>query len=235
MSFRFAFAASAFMAMAVCSCGDIDAGGPFAPEQQAGAEYFPFEEGNTWRYIRTGSGVSDSLDYTVTGISTVSIGRMTTHAEGFELAVVYTSGTDTLHFKAGDEPQIPYFSTEYVHVSDSIVEGFADTMSTKPVWTIPLPLSDGDSWVFRTRPMDIYATVLTVDGTCQTQFQEYTDVLEIEASWEPDSASTRTMIWFDAPGTGTVALVDSVASTEEGGDWRALRDELRAFSQGPGF
>ncbi len=89
--------------------------------------------------------------------------------------------------------------------------------------------------MFRTRPTDIYATALTVDGTCQTQFQEYTDVLEIEASWEPDSATTRTMIWYDAPGTGTVALVDSVASTSQGGDRCALRDELRSFSQGSGL
>lgn len=235
MSSKAAFAASALMAMMFCSCGDIDAGGPFAPDQQAGAEYFPFAEGNSWRYVRTGSGMSDSLEYTVTGMSSVSVGRMTMHAGGFELAVVYTAGSDTLHFKTGDEPQIPYFSTEYVHVSDSIVEAFADTVSTTPLWTIPLPLSDGDTWLFRRRPTDIFATVLTVDGTCQTQFQEYTDILEIEASWEPDSASTRTMIWFDAPGTGTVALIDSVSSEQEGGDWCALRDELRSFSQGSGL
>lgn len=234
MGSRAAFAVSAVMAMMFCSCGDIDAGGPFAPDEQAGAEYFPFVEGNTWRYIRTGAGVSDSLEYTVTGLSSVSVGRMTTHAEGFVLAVVYTAGSDTLHFETGAQPQIPYFSTEYIHVSDSIVEAFADTMSTNPVWTIPLPLTEGDSWVFRTRPTDIYATVQSLGGNCQTQFGEYSDVLEIEASWEPDSASTRTMIWYDAPGTGTVALVDSVTSTG-GGDWSAIRDELRSFSQGSGL
>ncbi len=226
----FCLICSGLLIMLSASCGDIDAGGPTAPDPQVGGEYFPLAAGNNWRFVRSGFGTADSSEYTLTGVSIVSVDRVTSHAEGFELFVVSTSGNDTLHFAEGDVPQEPFFSTEYIHKTGFIVESFRDTTAVIPQWTIPLPLQEGDTWLYRTRPMDVYATVLTVAGDYETPAGSFSDVLEIETPWMPDSASVRTVVRHSAPGVGVVAVTDELVPQSAGGDSHELVDVLRAYN-----
>lgn len=211
------------------SCGDIDAGGPAAPEQQAGQEYFPLAVGNSWRMVRSGSGVADSLDYTVTGDSKTVVERVTTHSEGFELFVVLTSGSDTLHFKTGDIPQLPYSHTEFIHSTSTLIEAFPDTTSTIPTWTVPLPLAAGDTWIFSSKPVEVEATAVTIEGTYSTPAGDFSNVLEIEANWAPDSSTERTVSRFNAPDVGQVA-VHSLMTSDVLGDSLYTVDILRSYS-----
>ncbi len=211
------------------SCGDIDAGGPSAPEPQAGQEYFPLAVGNSWRMVRSGSGVADSLEYTISGGSKTVVERITTHSEGFELFVVTTLGADTLHFETGDVPQDPYTRTEFIHSTNTLIEAFSDTISTSPTWTAPLPLTAGDTWIFSTKPVEIEATAVTVEGFYDTPAGAFSNVLEIEAQWAPDSTSERTVNRFNAPDVGQVAVHDRMTS-DAGGDSYDIVDVLRAYS-----
>lgn len=220
---------ASFVLVLFSSCGDIDAGGPAGPDPQPDYDYFPFAVGNNWNIVRTGSGSEGGEEYTVTGISSVSVDRIVPHTAGFDVFEVVTTGVDTLHFKVGDVPQEPYSATEYIRETDTMIEGYPDTASTKILWTIPIPLEVGDTWLYTSKPMDIFAFVLSVTENLSVPAGSFEDVLLIETKWMPELGAAETVDQYFGPEVGFIAREDSLLNVESG-DWFKVLDELASYN-----
>lgn len=202
------------------ACGDSDIFGFPGP---ATDEYFPYSPGDTLQFVRSGEGQRRQLEYTLSGAYSIIAVREVLHAEGFTVVEVVTSGQDTIFtFGMPPEPQPAYSSTDYVRVTPLAVEGYRDTVSAVPAWTIPLPLQMGDVWYYSADSL-VEGKVRALGETVESPAGSFDMTMKIRLTSLGDSTVTSyTETWF-APGVGPVKAAGFESSF---GSWESTTDEL---------
>ncbi len=206
------------------SCGDSDIFGFPGP---ATDEYFPYSPGDTLQFVRTGEGQKRELAYTISGTYSIVAVREVLHEGGFAVVEVVTSGQDTMFtFGLPPEPLPAYSATDYVRVTPFIVEGYRDTISATPAWTVPLPLQMGDIWYYSADSL-VEGKVRSLGDIVESPAGTFDMTMLIRLTSLGDSTLTSyTETWF-APGVGPVGAV-SFQSTF--GAWQSTSDELVRYT-----
>lgn len=206
------------------ACGDSDIFGFPGP---ATDEYFPYSPGDTLQFVRTGEGQIRQLSYTVSGAYSIVAVREVPHAGGFSVVEVVTSGQDTIFtFGVPPEPQEPYTTSDYVRVTPLVVEGYRDTVSTVPAWTIPLPLQMGDVWYYSSDSL-VEGKVRALGEIVESPAGSFDMTMKIRLTSLGDSTLTSYVETWFAPGVGPVR---ATAFQSSFGAWQSTTDELVGYT-----
>ncbi len=149
--------ACAAVLVVAASCGDDGGTGP----GESGAEdslYYPLAAGNTWEYDRSGTYNVDSVEYAVNGESTVEIVGTAAHAEGWQVFIEVSTVTDTIQGLM----DTTVVDTTYLWQDADGMYGCPHLNDTDSCWTVPFPLTEGNTWTFSSQP-SVTGEVLSMD------------------------------------------------------------------------
>jgi hypothetical protein len=196
---------TAILAVLVSGCGSN--GGPFNPGQNDDARFYPLAVGNTWEYTRYGTFNIDSLSYTISGASTVTITGTADHSGGFQVFVEETMVSDTI-LGLFIETAI---DTSYIRVTGSGLHGYPSLLSTDSSWTVPFPLITGMVWPFSTEP-PMTGELLSQSETVTVPAGTFQDCLEMRIIWIEGGNVVNTSNF--APNVGMVRNIYSQGTAQ---------------------